>query len=136
MSQQTKTAEHGGMMTSATLKERYPELYAEIFEAGAVAERDRIMGIEAVAIAGYEEIVAEMKFDGKSTAEQVELAMWRAEKEKMAKMKQSWTADGEEVAALVAEAGTSVSDADGEEPQAEAKTIMAKAIEKLKGAQA
>ncbi|WP_456390619.1 S49 family peptidase [Hydrogenimonas sp.] len=136
MSQQTKTAEHGGMMTAATLKEQHPELYAGIFEVGATAERERIKAIEAVAVPGFEAIVNEMKFDGKSTAEQVELAMWRAEKEKKAKMEQSWTADGEEVAALVAEAGTSVSDTDGEKPQAEAKTIMAKAIEKLKGAQA
>ena len=135
MAQQTKTAERSGPMTAATLKERHPELYAEIFEAGAAAERERIESIEAVAVTGFEEIVARMKFDGKSTAEQVELAMWRAEKERREKLKEAWTADGEAVASLMAEAGTAAVDKKGE-TQSDAESVMAKAIEKLKGVRA
>lgn len=46
-------------------------LIAEGREEGAKAERERIRGVEAVALPGYEAIVDEAKFDGKSTGDQV-----------------------------------------------------------------
>ena len=48
--------------------------------AGAEAERTRILGIEGVALAGHDKLVAEMKADGKMTPEQAALRLIEAEK--------------------------------------------------------
>lgn len=64
-------------------KEKYPRLYQEAFDAGeaqgAETERLRIQGIEEAALPGYEQIVAEAKADGKSTASDVALRIVKAE---------------------------------------------------------
>lgn len=52
----------------------------EGIKAGASAERDRIKGIEAVAMRGYEAIVDAAKFDGKSTAGDVAASIVAAQK--------------------------------------------------------
>lgn len=46
-------------------------LIAQGREQGATAERERIRSVEAVALPGYEAIVNEAKFDGKSSGDQV-----------------------------------------------------------------
>jgi hypothetical protein len=74
-------------ITVETLKDLYPDVYAAVVKdatdagyvdgygkgkeegkaAGADAERERIKGIETVALPGHEALVAEMKLDGKTT---------------------------------------------------------------------
>lgn len=53
----------------------------EGIKAGAEAERQRILGIEGIAMAGHEKLVAEMKGDGVTTPEQAALKLIQAEKE-------------------------------------------------------
>jgi signal peptide peptidase SppA len=47
---------------------------------GATAERERILGIEKIAVAGHETVVAEMKADGKTTPEAAAMRILEAEK--------------------------------------------------------
>jgi len=51
---------------------------------GATAERDRIKGIESHATLGHEALIAEMKFDGKTTPDEAAGRILAAEKTKRA----------------------------------------------------
>lgn len=53
--------------------------YEEGLKAGADAERTRILGIEDVALAGHEALVADMKADGQTTPEQAAMKLLKAE---------------------------------------------------------
>lgn len=84
-------------ITAAALREHRPDLVEAIEgdarsavdvegaaatarTAGAEAERARILGIEAVAVAGHEDLVAAAKADGTTTAEQVAVQIIAAQK--------------------------------------------------------
>lgn len=78
------TTEIGEPMDIKALGEKYPEICAEIMQigvnAGAEAERDRIQACEGAMLAGHEDLVNTMKFDGKSSGADVALAIVGAEK--------------------------------------------------------
>ncbi len=84
-------------MDIATLREQHPEIVAEIMqegmEAGAQAERDRIKACEQAGLAGHEDLVNAMKFDGKSTGADVALAIVGAEKKLRADHLSDFTAN-------------------------------------------
>ncbi|WP_396957733.1 signal peptide peptidase SppA [Nitrosomonas sp.] len=63
-----------------TLKEDYPELATALIQEGADAERARIQACEDACLPGHEALVAGMKFDGKSTGQDVAMAIIQAEK--------------------------------------------------------
>lgn len=63
-----------------TLREKHPQIAAEIMAEGAQAERDRIKGCEDACLPGHENLVSTMKFDGKSTGSDVALAIVSEEK--------------------------------------------------------
>lgn len=67
-------------MDIKTLKENHPDIAAELMEMGAVAERARILACESAGMAGHEALVNTMKFDGKSSAGDIALAIIGAEK--------------------------------------------------------
>ncbi len=117
-------------ITADVIKKEYPKVWEEIFQAGAEAERERIKSIEDLGeFFGYKELIKEMKFDGKSSAEMVELAVFRAEREKKQKVAKDFSKDGEKAAALLAEAGVGIV----ETTQKEKKTSpYAKVLEKFK----
>lgn len=56
---------------------------AEGLTEGATAERERIQGIESHATFGHEELVKEMKFDGKTTPDQAAARILAAENKKV-----------------------------------------------------
>jgi len=56
---------------------------AEGFKAGAEAERARIQAVEEQLMPGHEELVAKLKFDGKTTGEQAAVQILAAEKKKL-----------------------------------------------------
>jgi len=119
-----KLQKQGAKMSNSTMsmqdfKAQNPSLFDEIFKAGATAERERIQDIENLGnFTGYEEIVKNMKFDGKSTAEAVELAVFRAEREKKMKVKDEFLDDGKKAAALLAEAGMAGIEEKSQKPKA------------------
>jgi len=122
--------EENVQITADVIKEKYPQVYEEIFQSGAKAERERIKAIEDLGeFKGYEDLVKELKFDGKSTAEMVELAVFRAEREKKTKVAEDFTKDGIKAAALLAEAGVGAVVADGK--MKEKSSPYAKVLEKF-----
>lgn len=70
--------------TKEQLAEKYPELTAQIAreaaEAAAKAERERIAGIDAMAMPGFEEIISKAKEDPAQNAGTVAQAMILAQK--------------------------------------------------------
>jgi len=111
-------------ISADVVREKYPQVYEQIFKAGAEAERKRIKAIEDLGeFKGYEDLVREMKFDGKSTAEMVELAVFRAEREKLQKVKAEYSKDGEKVAGLLAEANVGVSTEETQKTSPYAKVL-------------
>lgn len=96
-------------MTLEKLKAEHPELVeairkeakAEMMKEGADNERARIKAIEEIAVAGHEELVAKAKFDEPMTAEQLAVAILKADKVKNAAALAARVADGAAVAAAV-----------------------------------
>lgn len=80
-----KTKEVKDNMTLEEFKEKYPDIYDEVFNAGVKSERERIKAIEDLAIPGNEEIINEAKFESGITAEEVAIKIIKAEKERGAK---------------------------------------------------
>ena len=79
------TAEMAAPATPAVASYNQEQMNAAIVTAraeGATAERARILGIEAVAMVGHEQLVADMKADGVTTPEQAAMRLIHAEKAK------------------------------------------------------
>lgn len=68
------------MPTAEQIAEEHPEAAAALRAEGASAERARIQAIEDQLVPGHEALVNSMKFDGKSTAGDVAIAVLAAEK--------------------------------------------------------
>lgn len=68
-------------ITREQLDAEAPDVLAAVLAEGASAERARIQAIEAVAVPGHADLIAQLKFDGKSTAGDAALAMLAAEKQ-------------------------------------------------------
>lgn len=86
--------------TASELREAYPDVIAVIEQeahkkgydeghtrgrteglaSGAETERERIKAIEGLSLAGHEKLVAEMKYDGKTTAAEAAVKVLTAEK--------------------------------------------------------
>jgi hypothetical protein len=58
------------------------ESFAKGKEEGATAERERIKAVESHSMPGHEQLVAALKFDGKTTGDQAAAKILQAEKEK------------------------------------------------------
>lgn len=84
-------------ITREELAAQSPELLAEIQAeartAGATAERDRIIGIEAHAMVGHEALIASLKADGKTTPDQAAAQVLGAHRAALAKQAATLTAD-------------------------------------------
>ena len=101
---------------------------------GAQAEASRIASIEAVAMAGYENIVASAKADGKSTAQDVKLAIFDAMNEKSASAKKARGTDGDNLAKQTAELNSEATPEQNDDAAAKAAgERMAKAGQKARG---
>ncbi len=71
-------------MNLEELRAAHPDLCATLVEdgrtAGATAERERILGIEANTLPGHEALIAQFKADGKTTPEMAAVAILAAER--------------------------------------------------------
>ena len=67
-------------MTVETIKAEHPEIAQALIQEGAESERKRIQACEEAGLAGHEAIVNAMKYDGKSQAGDVAVAIVAAEK--------------------------------------------------------
>lgn len=134
-------------LTAESFKNQYPDLAASFVAegkdvgidegkiAGAKAEAGRVASIEAEAMPGYEDIVAAAKADGKSTAQDVKLAIFDAMKEKSVNAKKARSTDGvnlaKQVVELNADALPNADESAAEKRAAEER--MAKAGKKARG---
>jgi signal peptide peptidase SppA len=66
--------------TVVELAAAHPALVAQIRTEAATAERERILGIEAIAVPGHDELIKACKGDGKTTPEQAAMQILQAEK--------------------------------------------------------
>lgn len=71
--------------TADFLETKHNALYSAILnkgiELGAAAERERIQGVKAQSVPGFEDKIESMMFDGKTTAEQAAVALVKALKD-------------------------------------------------------
>lgn len=98
------------------LRAKHPELAAALIAEGAAAERERIVAVEAQSMAGHEDLIKTLKFDGKTTGPEAAVMVVAAEKQKGARRLEELraeapkpapaapSADGEHAAAEAAEA--------------------------------
>lgn len=83
----------GEIMDRESILAEHPEL-AEAFRAeGATAERERILGVEALAIPGHEPLIASLKADGKTSPGEAAVQILAAEKGKLATIAGNIAAD-------------------------------------------
>lgn len=92
-------------MTLEQLKAEHPELVDAIRAEGAENERARIKAIEEVAVAGHAEMVQSAKFDELMTAEQLAVAILKAEKAKKENILNNRAADAEDLSDVTNTAG-------------------------------
>lgn len=94
------------------LKADYPELVEairnEAKNEGISQERARILAIEEIAIVGHEEMVQEAKFKTAMTAEQLAVAILKADKARNAKMLSERATDAKEVSELPTDGNTGI----------------------------
>lgn len=92
-------------LTIETLRASHPVLCAVLEAEGAAAERARIQGVEAQMLAGHGELIARLKFDGKTTPEQAAVQVLAAERAHAANRKASLDADEAKMKGLASEHG-------------------------------
>jgi signal peptide peptidase SppA len=85
------------------LRAENPEIFAQVLELGASQERERIQELEELANAETMDILAKVKFDGKTTKKDAAVLILEANKEKMAKLKISREKDAEDIPEIEAE---------------------------------
>jgi HK97 family phage prohead protease len=71
-----ETKEHEAMDLEK-LKKEHPDLYAEVYNLGKTEEGVRVKAIDAILKPELAQHFTELKFDGKSTATDIELAQYR-----------------------------------------------------------
>jgi len=88
-------------MTLEEFKEKHPELFTQVFNLGVTAEGTRVQAIDKILKPELAHHFTEMKFDGESTAEKIELAQYRKidelktkEKEELELHKENIDTDG------------------------------------------
>jgi HK97 family phage prohead protease len=64
-------------MTLEEFKKNYPDLYTEVFDLGASQESKRVEAIDKILKPELAHHFTELKYDGKSTATDIELAQYR-----------------------------------------------------------
>lgn len=97
----------------AYLAANHPDILAAAQSEGAFAERERILGIQALAIAGHEALVADLVADGVTTAPEAAVKILAAEK----------NANAQRAKDLRAAAPKPVADAPAADPVAENKNL-------------
>jgi hypothetical protein len=124
------TTAEGNTMDKEELEAQHPQLVAQLLGEGAKAERDRIQSVEAQAIPGHEALIAQLKFDGKSSGGEAAMAILAAEKTARAAHASAMAGEAPKpvptVPAAAAPApGAEAADKTREQLDAEAKAYMA-----------
>jgi len=129
-------------ITLDSVRSDYPDIAAALIEEGraaakadateaAAAERDRVLKIQALAVAGYEDVIASAVSDPSMTVNDVKIALFDAQQERRASAAEQHRADGEALGKAVAELSgkTDESADDG----ASAESVLEKAGKQVRG---
>jgi len=89
------------IMNIEELKAKHPNLYQEVFGLGVKSESERLKAIDKILKPELAHYFVDLKYDGKSTPEQIELAQYRKidelsakDREKLQKKKEEFDSDG------------------------------------------
>lgn len=80
-------------LTAENLGEHHPAIAETLQQRGATAERERIQAVREQSIAGYESLIAQLMFDGKTTGPEAAVQILNAEREKAGKRSADLDAD-------------------------------------------
>lgn len=84
-------------MTLEEIKAQYPDIVATIEGEGAAKERARIQAIEELSFSGHAELVRAAKFENGMSAEQLAVAILKAEKTRKAELLSARVEDSETI---------------------------------------
>lgn len=84
-------------MTLEEIKAQYPDIVATIEGEGAAKERARIQAIEDISFSGHAELVRAAKFENGMSAEQLAVAILKAEKTRKAELLSARVEDSETI---------------------------------------
>lgn len=90
-------------------------------EMGATAERDRIQAVEEAILPGHEQLIATLKYDGKTTGAEAAAQVVVAERKRMGRKKEDLLKDGEEVTATTTAPSSAKDDAERSSGQKKVK---------------
>lgn len=114
-------------MTLEEFKEKHPELFTQVFNLGVTAEGTRVKEIDKILKPELAHHFTEMKFDGESTAEKIELAQYRKidelktqEEEQLGIHKKNIDTDGLNLGHQVLDMGLGGQDSDDKDTKKEA----------------
>ena len=93
-------------MTAEAFKVANPTAYQEILTAGATAERERIKAIANIDAPHYQTVIVEHMFNGKSTVNDVKVALFDAKEDTHKKAVASFAKGGQETADAFANIST------------------------------
>lgn len=89
----TTTPAEGEIMDRESILASHPEIAAAFRAEGAAAERERILGIEALSMPGNEELIATFKADGTTTPGDAALKIVAADKVRLTNISNKLAAD-------------------------------------------
>ena len=118
--------------TKEQLAEQFPELTAQIAQEAARAERERIAGIDALAMPGFEELIRKAKEDPAQNAGTVAQAIVMAQKQSGAEALEKLRMDAEDSGVNQVPAASSESGADGGSEEESVEQAAKAAVEMWK----
>lgn len=121
----TPVQKEDGPMELAEFKNKYPDLYKDVYNAGVDAERSRMQAIDDIAMPGYEDIVNAARYETGASAEAVAVAMIKKDKAAGADFLKNREADAAVVNKVPAD-GAPITDKTEEQMQDEAGMMIAK----------
>ena len=113
-----ESADASMIMTKEAFKASHPAVYAEVLEAGATAERERIEAIANIDAPHYQSVIVQHMFDGVSTVNDVKVALFDAKEDTQTKAAASFAKGGEETANALANVSTTHTGNVGDTPKA------------------
>lgn len=136
-------------LDAASLKAEHPEVYATVLAEGkaagledgkregqalgAAAERERIKGIEALAIPGHEALLEKLKFEGSTSVPEAALQLIQAEKSATASHLADWRKDAAPPVPSAKLSGTKAVTPEGNDPPKQDEGNWAHAFAKTSG---
>ena len=118
--------------TKEQLAEQFPELTAQIAQEAARAERERIAGIDALAMPGFEELIRKAKEDPAQNAGTVAQAIVMAQKQSGAEALEKLRQDAKDSNVNQVPAASSESGADGGSEEESVEQAAKAAVEMWK----